>query len=163
MRKRVRLDDVISPILLHDECNDSQSFQGLTNGSQRFCVRHRIIIRQGRSAQARKITAIVFCWSVSHNVTTNRRLASAVYYTAFPFSDPHGLKYCARFNAICGAPYLKLTNGLKSLQERTAKTFRVMACACTKSAPIGSTIQERNNSEQNQSRNRHRLKVAACP
>ena len=126
MRKRVRLDDVISPILLHDECNDSQSFQGLTNGSQRFCVRHRIIIRQGRSAQARKITAIVFCWSVSHNVTTNRRLASAVYYTAFPFSYPHGLKYCARFNAICGARYLKLTNGLKSLQERTAKTFRVI-------------------------------------
>src|SRR6185295_14452286 len=92
-----------------------------------------------------------------------RRLASAVYYIAFPFSYPHGLKYCARFNAICGARYLKLTNDLRSLQERTAKTFRVMACACTKSAPIGSTIQERNNSEQNQSRNRHRLKVAACP
>src|SRR6186997_927548 len=91
MRKRVRLDDVISPILLHDECNDSQSFQGLTNGSQRFCVRHRIIIRQGRSAQARKITAIVFCWSVSHNVTTNPpsdtlpngRVSSVVWHRQF--------------------------------------------------------------------------------
>jgi hypothetical protein len=36
------------------------------------------------------------------------------------------LKYCARFNVICGAPYLKLTNGLRTLQEIRAKTFRVI-------------------------------------
>ena len=95
-----------------------------------------------------------------------RRLASAVYYTAFPFSYPHGLKYCARFNAICGARYLKLTNGLKSLQERTAKTFRVIGDGLRMSQGALRSVRPYKGEitlKQNQSRNRHRLKVAACP